>query len=347
MARIPKIRVNTPVTFPTLVQGSGPVTVTKKNGIWTIGLAGSAYGPPSLTVLGGLYANPGQPHKWVYSINNDGTVTLTQPTYADIAGTPLPSRPALTANLSLYVNPSTGNDGNNGLTAGTAFATLLKAWGVVCGYDLNNKNVSINLAAGTETGGISSALAPVGTGTIFVVGAGSGTTTISVPASQCFLIAPSTPVTVSIQGVTLTSTGGHGIIASGYGVLVVLNGDVNFGVVAGDHMYATAGGRISVTTPYTISGGAYSHMFAQQGGQILLSSIAVTISANVAISIFASADQLGIVSAYAVTYALGGHTVTATRYYATGNSIIYTNAGGANYFPGTIAGSTATGGQYT
>jgi hypothetical protein len=39
MAKIPKIRVNTPVPFPALVQGSGPVTVAKNKGIWSIGLS--------------------------------------------------------------------------------------------------------------------------------------------------------------------------------------------------------------------------------------------------------------------------------------------------------------------
>jgi hypothetical protein len=44
------VRVNTQVPFPALVQGSGPVTVTKINGIWTIGFAPQLLGiqnPPT------------------------------------------------------------------------------------------------------------------------------------------------------------------------------------------------------------------------------------------------------------------------------------------------------------
>jgi hypothetical protein len=37
---------------------------------------------------------------------------------------------------------------------------------------------------------------------------------------------------------------------------------------------------------------------------------------------------------------------TGARYFANMNSIIQTNGGGANFFPGDSAGSTATGGQY-
>lgn len=39
MARLPKIRVNTLVPFPSLVQGSGPVTIGKVKGIWTVGFS--------------------------------------------------------------------------------------------------------------------------------------------------------------------------------------------------------------------------------------------------------------------------------------------------------------------
>lgn len=39
MALPANIRVNVRVPFPTLVQGSGPTTVTKANGIWTVGFS--------------------------------------------------------------------------------------------------------------------------------------------------------------------------------------------------------------------------------------------------------------------------------------------------------------------
>ena len=45
------IRVNTPVPFPALVTGSGPVTVAKVNGVWTLGFSVSSFGiqnPPPL-----------------------------------------------------------------------------------------------------------------------------------------------------------------------------------------------------------------------------------------------------------------------------------------------------------
>lgn len=38
------IRVNTAVPFPALVQPSGPITIAKNNGIWTIGFTITAFG---------------------------------------------------------------------------------------------------------------------------------------------------------------------------------------------------------------------------------------------------------------------------------------------------------------
>lgn len=39
MASRPKIRVNTQVPFPAMAKGSGPITLTKVNGVWTAGFS--------------------------------------------------------------------------------------------------------------------------------------------------------------------------------------------------------------------------------------------------------------------------------------------------------------------
>lgn len=42
---------------------------------------------PSLTSLGGVYANSGATSKWINAINTNGSVTLSQPSFSDINGT--------------------------------------------------------------------------------------------------------------------------------------------------------------------------------------------------------------------------------------------------------------------
>jgi hypothetical protein len=48
--------------------------------------------PPTDTTLGGVFANAGSAHEWISAINDDGTVTLTQPAFSDISGTISPSQ---------------------------------------------------------------------------------------------------------------------------------------------------------------------------------------------------------------------------------------------------------------
>jgi hypothetical protein len=49
-------------------------------------------GPPGPSTLGGVFSNSGAPHMWVSAINTNGSVTLTQPNFTDIAGTIDPSQ---------------------------------------------------------------------------------------------------------------------------------------------------------------------------------------------------------------------------------------------------------------
>jgi hypothetical protein len=53
MSMVEDTRVNVPVPFPTLVQSSGPVIVSKKNGIWSIGLSVAGI-PPQTPPPGSL-----------------------------------------------------------------------------------------------------------------------------------------------------------------------------------------------------------------------------------------------------------------------------------------------------
>ena len=60
----------------------------------------------------------------------------------------------------------------------------------------------------------------------------------------------------------------------------------------------------------------------------------------------AFAQSSGGASIRAVGNVFSGAGATGKRYDATLNGVINTNGGGAAYLPGSIAGTTATGGQY-
>jgi hypothetical protein len=59
---------------------------------------------------------------------------------------------------------------------------------------------------------------------------------------------------------------------------------------------------------------------------------------------FASADTTGFINLF--SFSFSGGTITGSRYSISLNAAINTFGGGANYFPGSVAGSAATGGQY-
>lgn len=67
------------------------------------------------------------------------------------------------------------------------------------------------------------------------------------------------------------------------------------------------------------------------------------LSGTSAFAFFAFASTTSSILADGNTYS---GSATGARHSAQLNGVIYTNGGGANYFPGNAAGSTASGGQY-
>lgn len=55
------------------------------------------------------------------------------------------------------------------------------------------------------------------------------------------------------------------------------------------------------------------------------------------------ADDTSLIRATSMTFS---GSATGKRYDVATNGVINTNGGGATYFPGSVAGTTATGGQY-
>jgi hypothetical protein len=252
----------------------------------------------------------------------------------------------LTAQLNLYVT-TTGNDANPG-TSASPFLTMQAAANAAANlYDTNGFSIIINVANGTYTAGVIVNRALVGGGNLNFSGNTATPTScvISVANASCFYIAAGQS---NIQGFKLAATGsanatyGNGLLAAGAGNLTFAF--INFGVCSQGHIVADSGGNISSSsTSYTISGGAAEHISVNQGF-FNCASITVTISAAVTFTDFVAASIGGGVQALTMTFT--GSAVTGSRYSASLNGVIFTNGGGANYFPGSTAGATATGGQY-
>ena len=97
---------------------------------------------------------------------------------------------------------------------------------------------------------------------------------------------------------------------------------------------------------YAISGGAGIHVFASNPGAVVIYTAGTTVTLTgtpVFSSEFALAQFFGFINIAGQTFS---GSATGTRFSATVNGLINTNSAGLTYLPGSVAGSSATQGQY-
>lgn len=273
----------------------------------------------------------------VTATNTGGAVTVTIPGAV--------VRETLSAARTYYVRTD-GSDSNDGLanTSGGAFLTVQKAIDVISyTLDCNGQTITVQVGDGTYTAGFT--IRPITGGTTITVQGNSGTPTnvvISTTGSNC--------ASNGIGGTTLivkdmkltTATSGSCILASAGGY-VSFSG-IDFGACANWHIQCQQFGRVSISGNYTISGGAAAHYFFSGYGYIAGGSKTVTISGTPAFSLaFAYSNTPAGCETSSFTFT---GAATGKRYDVSANSVLYTGGGGANYFPGNVAGTTATGAQY-
>lgn len=285
-------------------------------------------------------------------------VTLTEPatsaTITPVDGTTTvlsggTVREALTAARTYYVRTD-GSDSNTGLanTAGGAFLTLQKAWDVICStLDLAGYTATIQIADGTYTAGITSVLGAGGpvNGSVIING-NSGTPAnviVSTTSANAFVFR--CPCNVTLTNFEIRTTTGGSCLAALNGASVFLSTGMRFGACAGTHISVSDFGYCVISAAYTVTGGAQLHYNVQRNGVINGSGLTITHSGTFSFSVYyIQATTGGVAQLTSMTYS--GGTITGPRYSATLNGIIQTAGGGASYFPGDSAGSTATGGQY-
>lgn len=259
-------------------------------------------------------------------------------------------REKLTASRTYYVRTD-GSDSNNGLanTSGGAFLTIQKAIDVAAALDLSIYDVTIQVGAGTYSSVGNELKSIVGAGKIIIVGDETTPSNVTVTQTgsptntQGGFYAFGVQGVYSLRGMKLTSATavGYGINISGGSRVEFQN--MNFGSITTYHVRAVDGATLEVTGDYTISGGAVGHVVASSS-IVRCQSRTITLSGTPAFSgQFANATAAGYYIASGLTFS---GSATGPRYSATLNGVVNTAGGGASYFPGDSAGSTATGGQY-
>jgi hypothetical protein len=268
----------------------------------------------------------------------------------------------LTAGRTYYVNGILGSDANDGKAAGVgAFATLQKAIDVISQFNLNGFNVVVNVADATYT--IGPTLKMVGgSGKVFFVGNVATPPNVLISTNnRSAIIGTFCGAAYSFSGFKVQATGAaagdsiSGVNILGPGTAVELL-NMNYGTCVGAHISSQTSANVSVGGTQTISGGCAGnglvpgwHIFTYQGGSVTASASSppsLNVSAAVTMaSGFITAQYLGQT---AVTYTAISNpsNLTGTKYFVSGNGVVNAFATGINYYPGTSAGNTVTGGQY-
>lgn len=233
--------------------------------------------------------------------------------------------------VTLYVRTD-GSNGNSGLinTADGAFRSLDHAMGEALAYYAGAK---IMVGPGSFSAGIAN-----DPGKVTIIGAGSASTTIGgvyVQAGQECVV----------SNCRVVSAGGVGLSASGTGALIVAY-DIEFGACDYAHALAGLGGTVDLDN-YSVSGGSGAHLRAEPFGRIVCRGPA-TLLDNFALTDgwVVCNKGLGYVDYDGGVIDLAGHTVTGKRYDIRAGSVCNTYGGGESFLPGSVAGTTASGGQY-
>lgn len=313
---------------------------------------------PPAPFLAGLLAShhggvPGQAPK--VNLTSAAEVTGVLP-YANMS----PTRQLLNAPLTLYVNGSTGNDSNLGLSPSTAFLTIQAAIQAGYGrYDFNSFGWTVNIAngsygAGVLTGGsvIACLGMPVGmtpaSGSINIVGNISGQSNVQIGAVNANGVLAQGACSMTITGVTISATGTNsGNTVEGYGLYVstgsqVTVTNVTMGNCGQVQLGAINGGVISVGSGCVFTGATGVSMSAAAGGEVFMSLQTITNSVGVSTA-YVQASAGGVIAAASVTFVGAG--VSGSRYQLTSNGVALGTGGVTAYFPGSSSGTITTGGQ--
>ena len=284
----------------------------------------------------GLIERTGAGTAGIVSVTTAGKAILDD---ADAAAqrTTLSVQETLTAARTYYVRTD-GSDSNTGLanTSGGAFLTIGHAMDVARSINLSIYDITIQVGAGTFAESLLPLPYVTGGGIIRVQGT-AGSTTISLTGGSC--IEGAGYSTWYFSDLILATSDGNGVEAND-GIFITVE-DVTCNAISGSAFYARAGGTLVVGGAVTIAGNCAEVLTAnRKGGVFMVNDI--SLSGTRAFTTFAQA------TAYGYLQALGSITGSATgkRYNVTGNSVINTDGAGATYFPGNVAGTTATGGQY-
>lgn len=261
------------------------------------------------------------------------------------------NRTALTAATTFYVS-TTGSDSNPG-TQSQPWATLQHAYDFLStAIDFSGFTASVQLADGTYAGFMLNS-SMVGTGFVnFVTGdisiLGNAGDPSKVTLSSFVQLNKSDftqSVTLNNLTINVSGQGTPAIDIESAGQIMAFS--CVFSGIDSTQFYVRAFGPSGTFLYSALTlGGGNCQGFLSINDQCFAGTFggAITITGTPAWgTAFVDAEMGSVIEAGGMTFT---GSATGVRYKIVGNSVINTNGGGANFFPGNSAGSTSSGGQY-
>jgi hypothetical protein len=251
----------------------------------------------------------------------------------------------LSTNKDLYVAP-TGNDANNGLTPATAKKTIQAAVDTAWSFPPSQFTITIHVADGTYPENVETPTTP-GPPVIITGNAGTPGNVIVNATSNAFQV--SGPNALTVQNLRASVSGANSAIFSAIngGILTTINTESGAAPSSSWVFLGSSGTVLPGTHRFTASVG---YMFAAyRGGNCALQAGSVfTIAGAITVTDSAIAVSNGSIEVPGASVPVFSNPgfVTGAKYVAQLNGVINTQGAGVNYFPGTVAGTTQTGGQY-
>jgi hypothetical protein len=246
---------------------------------------------------------------------------------------------------TVYVDPANGNDNSSGAQA-QPLQTIKAAIALVASRDLApDAIVKIQLAPGIyDEGGIN--LVPIYGSAVTVEIVGDD------DAPDNYVLSSSTFATFwawggdvgwHVHGLKIVNATGSALFSEYHGYLAFSH--INFGACASSHLRSADASTIDCRGDYSVTGGASRHVRSEYGGFVRLLDYTCTLTGTPAFTTaFVQADMGAMLTITGMTFS---GAATGKRYDVNTNAVIQTGSGGnPNYFPGDVAGTTATGGQY-
>lgn len=242
------------------------------------------------------------------------------------------NRTTLVADLTLYVDGTTGSDSNDGLTSGTAFQTIQKAINYAASLDLSVYDVYINVADGTYAEFTLKSL--VGTGTVFITGnvaTVDAVTISSVGGTNC-VYGNNYLGTYEISYMKLVGASLNIQIIKGF-----LNfHNIEFGAATTAHIQLSDKAVINVLGDYSISAGSGRHIWCIAGSMFNFPTTAMTVTiTNIPdfTNYFIQATTQSYLFCNAAIITFSG-AATGIRFRVANLSVIATFSSDLTYFPG-------------